>query len=458
MTLMVSAREKIAYGLGDTASNFIFQSVMLFLTFYYTDVVGIPAAAVGTMFLVIRVMDAITDPLMGSLADATRTRWGAYRPYLMWLALPFALASVLAFTSPEGLNDSGKLVYAYATYAFLMLTYTAINIPYSALGGVMSAQASERVSIQAYRFVFAMVGGLIVTAFMLPLVDLLGQGDTARGYQLTMLLMGTVGMVLFLLCFAGTRERVKPAEPNMPSLTKQIRLLWRNDQCRILCAVAMLVLTGVALRNTMAIYYVKYALGLPELVTQFITAGMLGSIVGCALAIKCSQKIGKVRLYIWLQVASALICLSNFFIPLDAPDAAITLQFIWGLVFQMSTPLLWAKIADVVDYGEFKTGVRMTGVTYSTVVFFIKVGLATGGALAGWLLALYNYQPGISNTQVAQGIVMSFCLGPALASLAVAYLMRGYALNNNRLDEIQQKLASGAQSPYPERPVSHSHD
>lgn len=451
---MVSAREKIAYGLGDTASNFIFQSVMLFLTFYYTDVVGIPAAAVGTMFLVIRIMDAVTDPLMGSLADTTRTKWGAYRPYLAWLALPFALTSVLAFTSPSTFTASGKLIYAYITYALLMLTYTAINIPYSALGGVMSAQASERISIQAYRFVFAMIGGLIVTAFMLPLVDLLGQGDTARGYQLTMLVMGTVGMVLFLVCFAGTRERVKPAESNMPSITRQMRILWRNDQCRILCTVAMLVVTGVALRNTMAIYYVKYSLGLPALVTPFITAGMLGSIVGCALAIKCSQKIGKVRLYIWLQITSALICLSNFFIPLDAPYQAIALQFIWGLVFQMSTPLLWAKIADVVDYGEYKTGVRMTGVTYSTVVFFIKVGLATGGALAGWLLALYNYQPGIAHPEVANGILVSFCLGPALASFAVAYLMRGYALDNARLDQIQQALASSTHSPYPEHPVT----
>ena len=179
---MVSAKEKIAYGLGDTASNFIFQTVMLFLTFYYTDVVGLSAAAVGSMFLLVRIFDAITDPLMGSLADRTRTRWGSYRPYLLWLALPFALCSVLAFTSPQWLPENGKLIYAFATYALLMLMYTAINIPYSALGGVMSAESSERVSIQSYRFVFAMAGGLLVTSFMLPLVEWLGEGKEALGY------------------------------------------------------------------------------------------------------------------------------------------------------------------------------------------------------------------------------------------------------------------------------------
>lgn len=439
---MLTAREKIAYGLGDTASNFIFQSVMLFLTFYYTDVVGLPAAAVGSMFLIVRVIDAITDPLMGSLADATRSRWGSYRPYLLWLALPFALCSVLAFTSPAGLSDSGKLIYAYATYGLLMLIYTAINIPYSALGGVLSTRLDERVSIQGYRFVFAMLGGLLVTAFMLPMVQWLGGGDTALGYQRTMLVMGSIGMLLFLVCFAGTRERAEPASRHFPKIKTQLAVLWQNDQCRVLSLVAMLVVTGVALRNTMAIYYVQYALGRPDWVTLFITAGMLGSILGCASANYVSRKIGRIRLYITTQIVSAALCLVNFVVPFDAPILATAVHFVWGLVFQMSTPLLWAKIADVVDYGEYRTGLRMTGVTYSVVVFFIKVGLATGGALAGWFLALNGYQPGTSSSTIAAGINASFCLGPALASLMVALVMRRYELNNATLRQIQQQLQS----------------
>ncbi|WP_218418921.1 glycoside-pentoside-hexuronide (GPH):cation symporter [Alteromonas lipotrueae] len=437
---MVSAKEKIAYGLGDTASNFIFQTVMLFLTFYYTDVVGIPAAAVGSMFLLVRVFDAVTDPLMGSLADRTRTRWGAYRPYLLWLALPFALCSVLAFTSPEWLTEEGKLYYAFITYALLMIMYTAINIPYSALGGVLSADASERVSIQSYRFVFAMGGGLLVTSFMLPLVDYLGNGNEALGYQRAMIVMSIVGMVLFLLCFAGTKERVKPANETPAPYKTQLAAIWQNDQCRVLCMVAIVLLTGMVMRNTLALYYVKYVLQRPESATLFVTAGMVGSIIGCALANPVAKRFCKIKVYTWLQLASAVVCIVNYFVPYQEWFTAISLHFLWGLILQMATPLLWAKIADVVDYGEDKTGLRMTGLTYSTVVFFIKVGLALGGALAGWLLASVNYQPDAFSPDVAKGIVALFCIGPAIASIGVAIIMRWYTLDNQKMLAIQQRL------------------
>ncbi|WP_421132779.1 glycoside-pentoside-hexuronide (GPH):cation symporter [Alteromonas sp. A079] len=442
---MVGAKEKIAYGLGDTASNFIFQTVMLFLTFYYTDVVGLSAAAVGSMFLLVRVFDAVTDPLMGSLADRTRTRWGSYRPYLLWLALPFALCSVLAFTSPEWLTEDGKLYYAFSTYALLMLMYTAINIPYSALGGVLSADATERVSIQSYRFVFAMGGGLLVTSFMLPLVGYLGDGNDAIGYQRAMTVMSVVGMVLFLLCFAGTKERVKPANETPAPYKTQLKSVWQNDQARVLCMVAVVLLTGMVLRNTLALYYVKYVLQRPESATFFVTAGMIGSIIGCALANPVAKRIPKIKAYVILQIASALICIANFFIPYDAWAAAVMLHFAWGLLLQMATPLLWSKIADVVDYGEYKTGQRMTGLTYSTIVFFIKVGLALGGALAGWLLASFNYQPDAYEPTVAAGIVAVFCFGPAIASIGVAIIMRWYTLDELKISSIQKTLGIASQ-------------
>jgi len=442
---MVGAKEKIAYGLGDTASNFIFQTVMLFLTFYYTDVVGLSASAVGSMFLLVRVFDAVTDPLMGSLADRTKTRWGSYRPYLLWLALPFALCSVLAFTSPEWLTEEGKLYYAFGTYALLMLMYTAINIPYSALGGVLSADATERVSIQSYRFVFAMGGGLLVTSFMLPLVDYLGDGSDALGYQRAMTVMSVIGMVLFLLCFAGTKERVKPANDTPSPYKTQLKAVWKNDQARVLCMVAVVLLTGMVLRNTLALYYVKYVLQRPESATFFVTAGMIGSIIGCALANPVAKRIPKIKAYVILQIASAIICIANYFIPYDAWVAAVMLHFAWGLLLQMATPLLWSKIADVVDYGEYKTGQRMTGLTYSTIVFFIKVGLALGGALAGWLLASFNYQPNAYEPNVAAGIVAVFCFGPAIASIGVAIIMRWYTLDELKISSIQKTLGIASQ-------------
>lgn len=437
---MISRREKIAYGFGDTASNLIFQTVMLFLTFYYTDIVGLAPAAVGSMFLIVRIFDAVTDPLMGALADRTRTRWGAYRPYMLWLALPFALCSVLAFTSPP-LPEDGKFLYAFATYTLLMLMYTAINIPYSALGGVMTADAKERVSVQSYRFVFAMVGGLLVTAFTMPLVNYFGDGDQALGYQRTMIVMSILGMVLFLLCFAGTKERLKPANEHVVPVKGQLKALWNNDQCRVLCAVAVVLLTGMVLRNTLAIYYVKYVLQRPDDVTAFVTAGMIGSIIGCALANPVARRYCKIKVYTSLQIISAVICVVNYFVPADGWAIAITLHFLWGLFLQMATPLLWAKIADVVDYGEYKTHVRMTGVTYSTVVFFIKVGLAMGGAMAGWLLAAYDYEANVYKPEVADGVVLSFTLLPALASIAVAIIMRWYTLDMKKVESIQQEIS-----------------
>jgi GPH family glycoside/pentoside/hexuronide:cation symporter len=199
---MISTREKIAYGLGDTASNIVFQTVMLFLTFFYTDIFGISPAFVGTMFLAVRLIDAVTDPLMGALADRTNTRWGKFRPYLLWFALPFGFISVLAFTTPD-LTEDGKMIYAFVTYTALMMVYTAINIPYCALGGVLTADPKERVSVQSYRFVFAMLGGLLVSGLTLPLVEFLGEGDQAKGYQLTIAAMSVLGVAMFLACFLG---------------------------------------------------------------------------------------------------------------------------------------------------------------------------------------------------------------------------------------------------------------
>lgn len=436
---MIGIKEKIAYGFGDTASNLVFQTVMLFLTFYYTDIVGLSPASVGTMFLVVRIIDAVTDPLMGAMADRTRSRWGSYRPYLLWLAIPFAISSVMAFTSPPFEGD-GKFIYAFVTYTFLMLMYTAINIPYSALGGVMSSDPEDRVSIQSYRFVFAMLGGLLVTSLTLPLVDYLGRGDKALGYQYTMIVMSILGMVLFGLCFAGTRERIRPVSALKVKASEQMAALWRNDQWRVLCLVGLVLLTGMVLRNTLAIYYVKYVMQRPDDVTLFVTVGLVGSIIGCALAQPLVKRVCKIKAYIGLQITSAVICFINYFIPTDAWFVSLVLHFSWGLTLQMATPLLWSKMADTVDYGEWKSGVRLTGVTYSTIVFFIKVGLALGGAMAGWLLAFYGYEADIHKQVVVDGIVLSFCLLPAMASLMVALIMRWYKLDNQNIARIQQEL------------------
>jgi GPH family glycoside/pentoside/hexuronide:cation symporter len=447
---MLTKREKIAYGFGDTASNIVFQTVMLFLTFFYTDVFGISPAVVGSMFLLVRIIDAITDPLMGVLTDKTNSRHGKYRPYLLWLALPFALCSVLAFTTPD-LSANGKVIYAFVTYTLLMLAYTAINIPYSALGGVLTADPTERVSVQSYRFVFGMLGGLLVTACTLPLVNYFGNGDNAKGYQLTIAVMSALGVVLFLLCFYGTRERVTAPVAQRLTLRSSFQALWQNDQWRILCVAAFFLLTGMVLRSTLAIYYVKYFLGRADLITAFVTLGMVGNIVGCAAAQWLCRYIDKIKAYIGLQLIAATICIVSFFVGAEQLVLAFTLYFLWGFFLQMATPLLWAKMADTVDYGHYKKGVRITGLVYSSIVFFIKLGLALGGALAGWLLASYGYEANVVQSSLTQhGILLSFTLLPAIGSILVALVMSRYRLTSSRVLEIHRQLAQQSAEITPE--------
>ncbi len=438
--IMLKTREKIAYGLGDTASNLIFQTIMLFLTFFYTDIFGISPAVVGTLFLVVRILDAVTDPLMGALTDRTETRWGKFRPYILWLAVPFGLISVLAFTTPD-LSPDGKIIYAYFTYGLLMMAYTAINIPYSALGGVLTANPEERVSVQSYRFVFGMLGGLLVTACTLPLVSYFGDGDQALGYQRTIMAMSVLGVLLFLVCFAGTKERISAPIDPASNMKSDFAALWRNDQWRILSIAGLLLLTGMVLRGTLAIYYVKYYLGQEHLVTHFVTVGMIGNILGCALAQKLAEKVCKVKAYITLQLIAAALCAGSFYIGSDQIILAFSIYFLWCFFLQMATPLLWAKMADAVDYGQWKTGVRITGMVYSSVVFFIKMGLAIGGAMAGWLLAYYGYIAGVEQTDVVkQGILISFTVYPAIASVLVAFAMKWYTLDNKKVMRIRQEL------------------
>lgn len=438
---MVSVKEKVAYGLGDTASNIVFQTVMLFLTFFYTDIFGLSPAFVGTMFLAVRVIDAITDPLMGAWADRTVSRHGKFRPYLLWFALPFGLISVLAFTTPD-FSETGKMWYAFLTYTLLMLVYTAINIPYCALGGVLTADPAERVSIQSYRFVFAMLGGVLVSACTLPLVDYFGAGDKAKGYQLTIAAMSVLGVVMFLLCFAGTKERLQPPAAAQGSLKQDFRALWQNDQWRVLSVAALFLLAGSVLRNTLAIYYVKYYLQLPDSITLFITLGMFGSIAGCIIAQPLSKKYCKVRLYIAIQLIAAALCIGSYFVAAEQSTLAFSLFILWNLFFNAGTPLLWAKMADTVDYGQWKTGVRTTGMVYSSIIFFIKLGLAIGGAAAGWLLAGYGYQADVVQTETAKtGILLSFSIYPALGSLLVALVMRWYILTNEKIAVISRDLA-----------------
>jgi len=492
MAQKVGYGEKIGYGLGDTASNIIFQTVVNFLAFYYTDVYGLSPATVGTMFLVVRILDAVTDPIMGAICDRTNTRWGKFRPYMLWLAIPFGASAVITFTTPE-LADSGKLIYAYITYATLMLMYTAINIPYCALGAVLTSDSDERVSIQSWRFVGGQTGNLIVVSLTLPLVALFGQGDDAAGYQNAMAAMAIFAVIMFFVSFATTRERVTDSpEARSNSIASDLRALWQNDQWRILALINFVLLVCVVMRGTVAIYYVTYVMKAPELTTPFLSIATIGAIVGSVLAgylaggfnMRAIGLIAAIQLGLSLTYFfTGVIGMPLLLVSLGAAVVGVIFTAIlsktvrripaFGIIFvvqgaghfllywlgadhfyagfflfslvmllnQIGVPILWSMMGDTVDYGELKTGHRITGMNFSANLFALKMGVAVGGAAAGWMLAGFGYVPNAEQSARAiLGIGLAFAVIPGFCSLLVALISRWYTLDEQRMKEIQAAL------------------
>ena len=439
----LTVKEKFAYGLGDTASNIVFQTVMMFLTFFYTDIFGLSAAAVGTMFLLVRILDAVTDPLMGAIADRTQTRWGKFRPYLAALAIPYALISILTFTTPD-FSESGKLVYAYITYALLMIMYTAINIPYCALGAVITSNPKERLSVQSYRFVLASAGGLMVSALTLHLVDLLGGGDKARGYQLAVATMSVLGIAMFFICFAYTRERVTPVNDKPQPLATSVKGLFSNEQWLLLSGMTLLIVIGVMTRAAVALYYIKYVLEAEHLSTVFVTLGMLGMLIGSGLAPAITNRVCKIKVYSFCSFSIAVLCIFFYIFGHTSIALAFGLHLVIGLLQQLTTPILWAMLSDTIDYGEWKTGVRTTGLSFSATMFALKLGMAIAGALTGWLLFSYGYVGGQEQSDRAvEGIMVLFTVVPAITATMGAIIIRYYKLNDQTTEFVQKQLVEG---------------
>ncbi|AQQ66825.1 MFS transporter [Microbulbifer agarilyticus] len=431
----IGLKEKVGYGLGDTASNIVFQVVVNFLLMFYTDVFGISAAAAGTLLLVVRLFDGITDPLMGGIADRTRTRWGSYRPYLLLLALPYGALAILAFSTPD-LGAQGKLIYAYVTYLLLMTVYTAINIPYSALGGVISSDVRERTSVQTYRFAMAMVGGVLVSAAMLPLVDFFGQGDKARGFQLSVAALAGVACLCFFICFATTRERVTVSQPSgARSIGRDFLNLFQNHQWNLIAASTFLLLVLVAMRGAVTPFYVQYFFGMPNWIGTFITVGMLAGVAGALATNVLIRRYCKVQLFRWALAVN--IACHLFLLPLDGNQFwwALTLSLIANFVHMITIPLLFSMVADTVDDGNRQGLGQSMAMGYSGHLMALKLGLAVGGACAGWLLAAFGYVPNVEQSPLAlTGILVIYAGGPVLCGLGAWWLMRHYRLTSSVIE------------------------
>lgn len=443
---VLSTKDKIGYGLGDMASALVWQTATLFLAYFYTDVFGLPAAIMGTMFLVVRALDAIADPCIGALVDRTQTRHGRFRPWLLWFAIPFGVSCLITFYVPD-VGATAKIVYACVTYGILSLVYSLINVPYCAMPGTLTLNPRERHSLQSWRFALSFIGGLVVTVIALPLVDWLGQGNPQKGYFFAMSLMGLLGVILLYCCFAMTKERYSPRNDTSGSMLDDLKKLAQNSQWRIVFVFNILLLTAVVMRGSATMYYVKYVLLRPDLIFTFIVSGMVAALLGALLSERLLGKFDRVRAYQWVIVCFVIFAVAIFFIPPQYIGVIFALNIIFGFVQNLTTPLQWTMISDVVDYEEHRTGRRLDGLVFSTALFAIKLGLALGGAMVGWVLGMVDYQPNLEQQtdSVLNTINALFSIIPSVLFIAMALLLIIYKLNSRLVADIASELADKRQ-------------
>ena len=446
-TTPLSFREKVGYGLGDMASNFYMGFFGLFLLYYYTDVFGISPAAAATMLLVTKVVDAISDPAMGLIADRTESRWGKYRPYLLWVAVPYALLGFLLFMGPE-LSDLGKLIYAYVTYTLVMLAYTAINVPYSALLAVISPVAEERTKATQFRFVFASLGTLCVGAFATPLVGLLGGGDEVQGFRLTIVLFAVLSVLIFWYTFASTRERVRP-QAHSSSVRDDFSALVNNISWIVLVGTGILVVVGLVARFASIVFYIKYYLpddGLPNFwifdKTAILTScGLIGQLIGALMTPMLAARFEKHHLVIGMNLLHAVLLGICFVIPPDQYALIVAVHSLGILTFGVIITLLFSMYTDCAEYGEWKTGKNTAGLTVSASMFSLKFGSAVGGALPGFILAWFGFVANEVQTDMAiTGIRLMFNVLPAVFFLGGGLLMFFYRIDRKTLNQVEAEL------------------
>ncbi len=451
-------KEKMGYGFGDFASSMFWKMFGVYLLFFYTDVFGISAAVVGTMFLITRIFDGINDPIMGIIADRTKTKWGKFRPYLLWMAIPFGLFGVLTFTTPE-LSVSGKIVYAYITYCLMMIVYTAINVPYASLLGVMTSNLNDRTSLASYRFIFAFAGSILVLATAEPLVDFFSSnGDissTQKGWQYTMTIYALIAVAFFLGTFYWTRERVHPPKDQKTALKADLKNLAKNRPWFILLGAGVCSLIFNSIRDGSAIYYFKYyfsnqeAFRLPIIEisitfsTLYLVLGQAANILGVVLAKPVSDRIGKKRTFVAAMLSACLLSCLFFFFKEDNVTLIFVFQFLISICAGIVFPLLWSMYADIADYSEWKTGRRATGLIFSSSSMSQKMGWTLGGALTGWILAFYGFEANAVQTEAAQtGIRLMMSFLPAIGALLSALFLIFYTLDDKLMLTINKELIS----------------
>jgi GPH family glycoside/pentoside/hexuronide:cation symporter len=438
----LSVKEKIGYSLGDTASHFVWDMVGFWLLFFYTDVYGISAASAGTIMLVARFWDMGIDPVIGIISDRTNTRWGKFRPYILFGAIPYAILAILTFTTPN-LGEVGKILYAGATYVLLMTAYAAINLPYSALGAVMTDDTYERAGLNTFRFIAGFTGQFIVTGLALTMAEFFGHGDKAQGFQYTVFLFSGLSLIFFFITFRSTKERVKPPKAQENSLKMDVKNLFQNKAWVILALVGIISFIMFAMQNAAIAYYFKYYLGRENNVQLFNVIGTVALIVALPFSKPLAKRFGNRNVFIASSLISGLFFMLIYLPGVDNLVTIYTFNIIAKMAYAPAVPLLWTMIADSADYGEWTTGRRATGLYFSAAVFAQKAGWGIGAAIAGWILAISQFVPNAVQTGTAiTGIKLLVSVIPGILYMSCAIFMLFYKIDSKTTDIMKKELGA----------------
>lgn len=464
--------EKIGYGFGDMSSSMFWKIFSYYLPFFYSNIFGLSLAHAGTLVLVTKLYDAVSDPVMGLIADRTNTRWGKYRPYLLWIAIPFAVAGVLAFFTPQTDNYTFKHVYAYVTYILMMTVYTAINVPYGAMLGVMTDDSREKSVFSSFRMFFAFIGSFIAMGSFEPLLKLrqsiLGTlpaewtlaDSTPADWTIAVSVIGIVCAVLFILSFVMTRERVTEAEmakepvkensdeTAKTSVAEDLKALVANGPWWMLLGGGIAILLFNCVRGGAAAYYFADVLGTNAIFTLslFLTVGEISQLVGVVVTVPVSEKIGKKATFLLVLVAVTVLSIIVAFLP-ETPAgmwALLVSQILICIAIGINSPLLWSMFADVADYSELKNGRASTGLIFSSSSMAQKFGAAFGSAIVLWVLMAFGYDNAKGAVQTPEALATIKALIswiPAIGSAAGIAIMLGYPLTDKKMSDIRQELS-----------------
>ena len=442
-TQQLSTLEKAGFGAGDMALNVVISSMMLIITFFYTDIYGIHTADLAALFVAVKVVGAVADLAMGQVTDAVLTRWGRYRPWLLLLAVPYGLSVFLVFTTPDWGYDA-KLLWAYSTYILMTLMTAGVGIPYISLISGLTSDPQERLSANGYRLFFAKIGAFMVTIIVPLLASWWDAGNPATGYQAAMAVMAAMGVLLFLLCFFTTTERVIHKVEKQP-LMDQVRVLMQNDQWLILCAVCVTGTIGYVIRGSVAIYYAKYYLGGDTAtVSAFLSTGVAAAILAMVVSTWTTKFYCKVKLFRNSQILVAVISLMIYFLvqPGDIM-LAFVLYFILSLVVDLHAPVFWSAIAETIDYGQVKTGKRVSGFAFRGNSVCQEGGMAIPGGVVGILLDYFHYQPNQEQSALAlQGIALMLSVIPGFFHFLMGVLMFKYRISDTYYDSVKADMAT----------------